>query len=304
MAITESRFRTGCRAYPYAEGASGGAVSCGPDIWLTPAQAVYFFVTGDNLVEVMHLPEDIVIGASARIPSAFVPLSADAGPEERAAAFARIKEQLAMAGESPYATAIKWRDRLLATGLVVAEGRRTPSGPYETIKPVEFCDLRLAGPHARKAKSEIVFYDIRLSGWGLSRARQQALASDGTAELGSKGRLLTETKGSVTAGLRAAIETVLTTLGTPGKQVPWQRFCDVVRSECGVAAATRGYGDRSIARAVKEVNCGNRALPECAPPSQDGRDKSEAEWCVRVERPSRECLSTFGHPPTASGLPE
>jgi hypothetical protein len=39
----------------------------------------------------------------------------------------------------------------------------------------------------------------------------------------------------------------------PGKEVPWGRFCDDVRKECKVAATTRGYGDRSIARTVRRI---------------------------------------------------
>jgi hypothetical protein len=152
-----------------------------PDIWLTSAQAVYFFATGDNLVEVSRLSHEVVISRLARLQSASVPLSADAGPEERAAALKEVKGRLGAAGESPCAVAIKWRDHLVATGLVAAEGRRGPSSLYETIKPVEFGDLRFADPHAENAKGEIVFYNVRMSGWDLWRARQLAMASDDMA---------------------------------------------------------------------------------------------------------------------------
>jgi hypothetical protein len=152
-----------------------------PDIWLTSAQAVYFFATGDNLVEVSRLSHEVVIGRLARIQSASVPLSADAGPEERAAALKEVRGRLGAAGESPCAVAIKWRDHLVATGLVAAEVRRTPSSPYETIKPVEFSDLRFADPHAENAGREIVFYNVRMSGWDLWRARKRAMASDDMA---------------------------------------------------------------------------------------------------------------------------
>jgi hypothetical protein len=47
---------------PAAEERRGNTISNSPDVWLTPAQAVYFFVTGDNLVEVSRLSEHIVIG--------------------------------------------------------------------------------------------------------------------------------------------------------------------------------------------------------------------------------------------------
>ncbi len=168
-------------AAPAAEEQRGGAMSHGSDIWLTPAQAVYFLVTGDNLVEVRRLSNDLVIGRLGRVQRASVPLSADAGPEERALAWKKVKEGLAAAGESPCAIAIKWRDYLLSTGLVTAEGRRSLSDPYETMKPVEFGDLRFADLHAENARGDIVFYNVQLSGSALWRARQQAIASDDTA---------------------------------------------------------------------------------------------------------------------------
>jgi hypothetical protein len=61
---------------------------------------------------------------------------------------------------------------------VAAEGRRTPSNSYETIKPVEFSDLRFAGARAENARGNTIFYEVRISGSGLLRARQQAIASD------------------------------------------------------------------------------------------------------------------------------
>jgi hypothetical protein len=155
---------------------SEGAMPCRSDIWLTPAQSVYFLATGENLAEVASLSEVVVLVRLARITTAFVPLSTEAGPEERAAALKAVKQQLRLAGKSPLVAAVtKWRDQLLATGVVLAEGRRTPFGAYETIKPVEFCDLTLAGPHA-ESRQQIVFYAVRLSGRDLSRARPQALA--------------------------------------------------------------------------------------------------------------------------------
>ena len=160
----------------------GSAVSHGPDVWLTPAQALYFLVMGgDNLVEIARLPHDVVTGALMRIPSAAVPLSSDAGPEERAAALNAVKELLVAAGPNPSARAISWRDNLLATGLVAAEGRRTPLSLYEAIKPVEFSDLRLTFSQAENARGDIVFYSVRMSGSDLWKARQQAPASDDMA---------------------------------------------------------------------------------------------------------------------------
>jgi hypothetical protein len=167
-------------AAPAAEEPRGSEMLHG-DIWLTPTQAVYFFVTGDNLIEVSRLSLEVVIGRLARIQSASVPLSSDAGPEERAAALKEVKELLAAAGPNPSSRAIKWRDNLLATGLVAAEGRRTPFSLYESIKPVEFSDLQLAGSHAENATGDVVFYNVRLSGSGLWKARQQAVASNDTA---------------------------------------------------------------------------------------------------------------------------
>src|SRR5262249_12357242 len=65
---------------------SGGAMPYRADIWLTPAQAVYFLVTGENLAEVAGLSEAVVLGRLAHIARAFVPLSAEARPEELAEA--------------------------------------------------------------------------------------------------------------------------------------------------------------------------------------------------------------------------
>jgi hypothetical protein len=141
---------------------------------------MYFLIRGDNLADVASRSDDVLIGALARIPSVFVPLSDKAGPEERAAALNEIRKQLAGIQENPQnptAAAMKCRDSSLAAGLVEAKGRRTPGSPYETIEPVEFSALRLVGPHAVNTRREIVFNDVRLSGWALSRARQQLVAS-------------------------------------------------------------------------------------------------------------------------------
>jgi hypothetical protein len=64
--------------------------------------------------------------------------------------------------------------------------------------------------------------------------------------------------------LRAAIEDALRTQGTPGKTAPWKKFCDYIRSTCQVTANTRGYGDRSIERAVRAIMA-----------EQDKHDKSD-----------------------------
>jgi hypothetical protein len=82
----------GDSAAPAEQEPRGSAISQEPDVWLTPAQALYFLVMGgDNLVEIARLPHDVVIGALMRIQSVAVPLSPDAGPEERAAALKKVK---------------------------------------------------------------------------------------------------------------------------------------------------------------------------------------------------------------------
>jgi len=112
-----------------------------------------------------------------------VPLSSDAGPEERTTALNALKEQLRVSPESPFLAATKWRDYLLGTGQAVAQGRRTPRALYETIEPVEFCGLTVAGPHAVNRRGEIGFYDVRISGRDLWEARQAAVAAIAAVEI-------------------------------------------------------------------------------------------------------------------------
>jgi hypothetical protein len=114
---------------------------------------------------------------------AFVPLSSDAGPEESTAALKALKEQLRVSRESPFLTATKWRDYLLGTGQAAARGRRTPRALYETIEPVELCDLTVAGPYAVDRRGEIAFYDVRIWGWDLWEVRQAAVAAIAAAEI-------------------------------------------------------------------------------------------------------------------------
>src|SRR5262249_21221176 len=64
-----------------------------------------------------------------------------------------------------------------------AQGRRTPSMPYETINPVEFCHLTLAGPHAGNARGEIVFYDVHISGLDLWEVRRTVAADTASSEI-------------------------------------------------------------------------------------------------------------------------
>src|SRR5467141_3762549 len=116
-------------------GVRGGLMSRRTEIWLTPVQAVYFLETGDNLIDVANRSEEVLIGSWARIPSASVDLSAEAGFEERGVALKKLKEQLAASRKEPSVDLNKIRDVLLKTGLVAAKGRRTFSGPYETINP-------------------------------------------------------------------------------------------------------------------------------------------------------------------------
>jgi hypothetical protein len=62
-----------------------------------------------------------------------------------------------------------------------------------------------------------------------------------------------ELQSSVKPALRSSIQTVIKQRGYPGKSVQWARFCDFVRTQCGVTVKTRGYGDKSIERAVRAV---------------------------------------------------
>jgi hypothetical protein len=77
--------------------------------------------------------------------------------------------------------------------------------------------------------------------------------------------------------LRAAIEKVQQELGEPGKSLkaPWKTFYDRVRAICEISELPppRGYGDKSIYRAVKAIRAeqaksDNRTCPTCrnAPP--------------------------------------
>jgi hypothetical protein len=55
------------------------------------------------------------------------------------------------------------------------------------------------------------------------------------------------------ANLRKAVHDTVAELGTPGKHVPWKRFCDSVRKRCGVSTEVRGYGDKTIIRIVRAI---------------------------------------------------
>jgi hypothetical protein len=146
------------------------------DVWLTPVQAVYFLATGDNLVDVVNRSDEVLIGSWARIPSASADLLAEAGPDERDVALKKLKEQLALSRKKPAVDLNQLRDILLKTGLVAAQGRRTLSTPYETINPVEFSDLKLAGSRAEDATGNVVYIKMQLSGLDLMRARQELRA--------------------------------------------------------------------------------------------------------------------------------
>ena len=69
---------------------------------------------------------------------------------------------------------------------------------------------------------------------------------------------------AVNPTLRAAIQNAENSHGTPGKSVAWKTFCDIVRSICRVQPNTRGYGDKSIERAVRAIKA-----------EQDKHDKSD-----------------------------
>ena len=164
-----------------------------PDVWLTPAQADYFLHTGEDLWKVARLSEAAAVGrlagagrcrqTGAPLASAFVPMSSDAGPEERTAALKAAKEQLRVSRESPFLAATKCRDHFLGTGQAVAQGRRTPWALHKTIGPVEFCDLTVAGPNLVNRRGEIAFYDVRISGRDLWELRQAAVAAIAAAEI-------------------------------------------------------------------------------------------------------------------------
>jgi hypothetical protein len=146
------------------------------DVWLTPVQAVYFLATGDNLIDVVNRSDEVLIGSLARIPSSSVDLLAEAGPDERDVALKKLKEQLALSRKMPAVDLNKLLDTLLKTGLVAAQGRRTLSTPYETINPVEFSDLKLAGMRAEDASGNVVYIKMQLSGSDLMRAQQELRA--------------------------------------------------------------------------------------------------------------------------------
>jgi hypothetical protein len=168
--------------------ASGGVMSNGSDMWLTPAQALCFLVTGDDIGEVAHLSDEVALVRVSRSASVYAPLPPEAGPEEGAAALKEIRERLATASERAYVAPEKWRDHLLATGLVAAEGRRTPSSIFQIIRPIEFCDLRLVAQELKNTRGDIVFYHVRMSGLDLSRARQRAVMSPDSGSQTSEAR--------------------------------------------------------------------------------------------------------------------
>jgi hypothetical protein len=161
---------------------NGGRVPRRPDVLLTPAQAAYFLHTGEDLEKVARLSEAVAVGKLAG-GARCVPLSSDAGPEERTAALKALKEQLRVSRESPFLAATKCRDHLLGTGQAAAWGRRTPWARYEIIEPVELCGLTVAGPHAVNRRGDIAFYDVRISGRDLWEVRQAAVAAIAAAEI-------------------------------------------------------------------------------------------------------------------------
>jgi len=70
--------------------------------------------------------------------------------------------------------------------------------------------------------------------------------------------------GNATAGqgghLDGVVRGMLTTMGVPGSggKVMWDGFCDAVRTACEKTAKHRGYGDRSIRRAVARAQEGDK----------------------------------------------
>jgi hypothetical protein len=53
--------------------------------------------------------------------------------------------------------------------------------------------------------------------------------------------------------LQGAIESALKDFGIPGKGVQWKPFCDQVRVKCKATVTTRGFGDRTIERAMRRI---------------------------------------------------
>jgi hypothetical protein len=81
------------------------------------------------------------------------------------------------------------------------------------------------------------------------------LAPAQAAPAGSGARQHAWLKSSGAEALRPAIERTIAARGWPGRDVQWGEFCKLVRSDCQVSekAPSRGYGDKSIWRAVKEL---------------------------------------------------
>jgi hypothetical protein len=96
------------------------------------------------------------------------------------------------------------------------------------------------------------------------RAGAENAASPDTPKPTSPKGASNDLRPAVNPTLRAAIENAENSHGTPGKSVPWKTFCDSVRSICGVQPNARGYGDKSIERAVRAIKA-----------EQDKHDKSD-----------------------------
>lgn len=147
-----------------------------PDIWLSPAQAILLLSMG-RLAQVASL-SDAEASLVWRVPLAEVPLSPDASPVEQKAAFQELRRQMTAQREPIVAEIDRLYEtlgKLLATGLVRADGRRTVHSPYEVIRPLEFRDRRLRGGRLEDDRGEILFWNVRVSGRQLLDCRQQAV---------------------------------------------------------------------------------------------------------------------------------
>lgn len=114
-------------------------------------------------------------------------------------------------------------------------GKTLPEATPQDAEPREVEDRRV----------ELVQFAAWAKGVGISLPSElSSLAADATRMAWPKG---------VSTDLRTAVETAISEKGQPGREIAWKLFCDDVRSRCRVGPSARGYGDRSIQRAVKAV---------------------------------------------------
>jgi hypothetical protein len=122
-----------------------------------------------------------------------------------------------------------------ASGLALVSDDIISSGPYT--------DLRV-----RRSDVERLWRSRTMPPEGGKAAMQVAPARSSAKQHVSQ-------KPPIPEHLRSAIERSISVRGCPGRDVPWGEFYTLVRSECNVSgkAPPRGYGDKSIWRAVKAL---------------------------------------------------